>query len=132
MIQRETKIVCVDNSGADLVKFLGNKTKKNLKGFLGNIILVSIQKKKKKKRKLYNTSRKKYRSLLLTVKKKNKRLDGTFFSSKKTSCILLQDNFSFVGQRFNKNTVVSKDLFFRKIDKKVDSKNVWLSVRKSI
>jgi large subunit ribosomal protein L14 len=98
MIQRESLLKCVDNSGAAIVKCIyvqGGSRVRFAK--LGNYIKCSVQefefKKKVAKKQVYG-------GLIVGTKVKTRRLDGTFIKSDNNRCVLMaKDADKFLGTR---------------------------------
>lgn len=99
MIQQQTKLKVIDNSGAKTVKcikILGGFKRKF--AFTGDIIIVSV---KELRNKLKIKSKVKkgevYKAIVLRTKKKQKQKDGSFFCFAENSVCLInfQEKFLF-------------------------------------
>jgi large subunit ribosomal protein L14 len=101
MIQPQTILKIVDNSGAKTIKcikVLGGYKKKV--AFIGDIIIASVQELRNKYK--INSKVKKgevVSALILRTKKNKKRKDGTFFSFDKNCAILINKSDKPLGTR---------------------------------
>ena len=101
MIQQESILKVIDNSGAKTVKcikVLGGFRKRYAK--LGDIIVVSIQELRNRSKKTSKVLKGNvFRALLLKVKSKYLKKDGTFFTLKENAVALITKQGSPVGTR---------------------------------
>ncbi|MGK2916121.1 MAG: 50S ribosomal protein L14 [Candidatus Carsonella ruddii] len=106
MIQEQTKLKVIDNSGGKMVKcikVLKGTNKKIAK--LGELIKVVV------KDCLYNSKIKKgqvLNAIISRTKSFSKRNDGTYLSFNENSVILLNNNFQIIGTRVI--GIVSKEI----------------------
>ncbi|XRA05393.1 MAG: 50S ribosomal protein L14 [Candidatus Carsonella ruddii] len=106
MIQEQTKLKVIDNSGGKIVKCIKvlKGTKKKI-AKLGELIKVVV------KDCLYNSKIKKGQVLNAIVSRTiffSKRKDGTYLSFNENSVILLNNNFQMIGTRII--GVISKEI----------------------
>ncbi|MGK2912803.1 MAG: 50S ribosomal protein L14 [Candidatus Carsonella ruddii] len=106
MIQEQTKLKVIDNSGGKIVKCIKvlKGTKKKI-AKLGEIIKVVV------KDCLYNSKIKKGQVLNAIVSRTkffSKRKDGTYLSFNENSVILLNNNFQMIGTRII--GIISKEI----------------------
>ena len=86
MLQKETKLRPVDNSGVRWVKCIRVLGKQKKYGFVGDLLLVLIQSFKKKKKLV---KKKIYYGLIISTKAILYRIDGTFIKSDYNRIVLL-------------------------------------------
>ncbi|MDH3004929.1 MAG: 50S ribosomal protein L14 [Candidatus Shikimatogenerans sp. JK-2022] len=96
MLQQESKLKVVDNTGAKIVLLIGILGSNKKYATLGDIIMVTIKKTFAKS----NVKKgEKFKAIIVRVKKKKKREDGTFISFDDNACILLNENKEIKGTR---------------------------------
>lgn len=98
MIQTESIINIVDNSGAKFAKCIQISKKK--KAFLGDIIIVSIQELDSKKGFGKIKKGEIFHCLLVRTKYRFLRKDGTFLKFNENAGILLNKQLNPIGSRF--------------------------------
>lgn len=101
MIQQQTMLKVADNSGAKIVKcikVLGG-FKRNI-AFLGNFIIVSVQKLRNKSKKTSKVSKGEvYKAIIVRTKQKIKKNDGSFFYFFENSVTLLNKSNKLLANR---------------------------------
>lgn len=106
MIQPQTKINVIDNSGAKIAKCFKVKKSNKKSAKIGDIILVSIQ---NTKNKINNTNKKNiklkpkqvFKGLVVTSKSLFKRINGFYFKFSENSIVLLDKNKNLLGNKVN-------------------------------
>jgi|LakMenE01Jun11ns_1017448.scaffolds.fasta_scaffold9957533_9 large subunit ribosomal protein L14 len=101
MIQQQTVLKVADNSGAKYVKcikVLGGFKRKT--AFLGDCIVVSVQKLRNKSRKTSKVLKGDiYKAIIIRTKQKVKKKDGTFFFFSENSVSLLNKQNKILASR---------------------------------
>ena len=102
MIQKESKLRCADNSGANILKCIRVGVGKK-KAILGSTILVVIKnfkkRNKKLKKKVQLKKKNKYLGLIVNSKNRVRRHDGTFFCCDKNKVLLINLQNQLIGTR---------------------------------
>jgi len=101
MIQRSTKLIVSDNSGAKKVQTINllKKNKKN-RATIGDVIVISVKKANPKQRSKAVAGNV-YKAVITETKKKVTRKDGTNFKSDRNVAILLNTQNTPIGSRIS-------------------------------
>jgi large subunit ribosomal protein L14 len=106
MIQPQTKVKIVDNSGAKIAKCLKVQKSRKRSAKIGDFILVSI----KKVQNITNLNNKKtikplkkemFKGLVVTTKSQFKKNNGFYLKFSENSIILLDKNNNLISSRIN-------------------------------
>ena len=113
MIQLQTKVKIVDNSGAKTAKCIKAKKSKKNTAKIGNFILVSIKKvqhsiNSKNKKSIKPKKNQIFKGLVLTTKFQYKKQNGFFLKFAENSVVLLDKNDNLISNRVD--MVVLKNL----------------------
>lgn len=127
MIQKETFLRCLDNSGVNIVKCirLFGGLKKNSK--IGDMIIVVVKylrHNKQMSHKLKSKSSKlkkknKVLALIIGIKNKTRRGDGSFFSCDRNKVVLVGKSGNVLGTRIY--GFIPKEICWERLNKKYDS-----------
>lgn len=103
MINKETKFLAVDNSGARIVKVIASM-KKSLKNIeIGDYVLISVKNLRKKRRIFSKVKKGKvYIGLVVGLSKEKRKIRHSFSKKDKNTIILLTRNQKLIGNRVYK------------------------------
>jgi ribosomal protein L14 len=103
MINKETKFLAVDNSGARIVKVIASM-KKSLKNIeIGDYVLISVKNLRKKRRIFSKVKKGKvYIGLVVGLSKEKRKIRHSFAKKDKNTIILLTRNQKLIGNRVYK------------------------------
>ena len=101
MIQQQTVLKVIDNSGAKIVKcikILGGFKKRYAR--LGDLVVVSVQQLRNKSKKTSKVSKGEiFRALIVRTKKKYSRKDGSLFFLQENAVVLINKQGNPIGTR---------------------------------
>lgn len=127
MIQKETNLRCLDNSGVNIVKCIKLFGGLKKTAHLGELILVVLKHFKKAKyvpknlkTKILKLKKKnKELGLIIGLVKKTRRNDGSFFSCDRNKVVLITKKGELIGSRVY--GFVTKELKLLRLKKKYDN-----------